>query len=83
MDVPLVLHGSSGLGEANIRQAVASGIRKINMYSDMIHAMLKQTYLELGRQQINALKVAKVQKAGIRKSLSDYIRISGSAGVER
>ena len=49
----------------------------------MIHEMFKQTYMELGRQQINALKVAKVQKAAIRKTLSDYIRISGSAGVER
>ena len=79
--VPLVLHGASGFGESNIRRAVSCGIRKINMYSDMISAVFETTYQELGRQRINALKVAQVQEAAIRKMLRKYIRISGSAGV--
>lgn len=35
LDMPLVLHGGSGAGEANIRRAVALGINKINVCTDL------------------------------------------------
>ncbi len=37
--VPLVLHGSSGIGEKNIIKAVRLGIRKINLYSEIINSV--------------------------------------------
>jgi fructose-bisphosphate aldolase class II len=37
-NLPLVLHGGSGAGEANIRQSVALGINKINVGSDFMKA---------------------------------------------
>ena len=35
VDVPLVLHGGSGIGEDDIRIAIKNGIRKINYYTYM------------------------------------------------
>jgi fructose-bisphosphate aldolase class II len=39
VDVPLVLHGSSGLTPESIRQTVRRGICKINVFTDLLSAM--------------------------------------------
>lgn len=35
VDVPLVMHGSSGLSDADLRAAVAAGINKVNAYTNL------------------------------------------------
>lgn len=35
VDVPLVLHGGSGTGDENLKKAIACGIQKINLFTDM------------------------------------------------
>ena len=35
VDVPLVMHGGSGLPESDFRKAVAGGINKINFFTGM------------------------------------------------
>ena len=45
LDIPLVLHGGSGAGEENIRKAVACGINKINVNTDV----MAHTVAETGR----------------------------------
>lgn len=40
--VPLSLHGASGLADADLRRAVAAGVRKVN-----VNAELRQAYLEV------------------------------------
>lgn len=35
MDTPLVLHGGSGLTDEDFRHAIASGISKINIFTDI------------------------------------------------
>jgi len=39
--LPLVMHGGSGVSEADYRRAISSGIRKINYYSYMSNAGVK------------------------------------------
>lgn len=41
VDVPLVLHGGSGLSDDDFRNTIAGGIRKINVYTDIILAARK------------------------------------------
>lgn len=41
VDAPLVLHGGSGLSDDDFRNTVAGGIRKINVYTDIILAAKK------------------------------------------
>ncbi len=35
VDVPLVLHGGSGLSDSDFRQAIESGISKVNIFTDL------------------------------------------------
>ncbi len=50
LDLPLVLHGASSVASASIEQAVANGIRKINVGSS-----LKRVYFEALRQACGAV----------------------------
>ena len=38
VDVPLVLHGSSGIPEADLRRAIELGIRKVNVGTETLTA---------------------------------------------
>ncbi len=42
VDIPLVLHGSSGTPEDQLAKAVKLGINKVNVYTDIRMAVLKQ-----------------------------------------
>jgi len=46
VDIPLVMHGSSGTPEDQIAEAVKLGINKINVYTDIRMAVLKQIQLK-------------------------------------
>ncbi len=39
VDVPLVLHGGSGTPDDDLRRAIALGIAKVNVASDLVHAV--------------------------------------------
>lgn len=78
--VPLVLHGSSGIGEDNLARAIRLGIRKINLYSEMVnsaHASLKRS---LESDFGDPLKLCQARTKGVREALSTYLDFSGSAG---
>ncbi len=45
--LPLVLHGGSGIPDEEIRQAVAAGIRKMNVATDVCYAFLDRVHEEL------------------------------------
>lgn len=44
VNVPLVLHGGSGLTDADFRKAIACGIQKINIFTDINTAAAKAEY---------------------------------------
>lgn len=81
VDVPLVLHGGSGIPEADIRQAIKGGINKINV-GTIIHCTLMNSFrkdlMELGENQFTldiarpAMdEVKEVVKGWIRKCMAD------------
>ena len=83
VDVPLVLHGSSGIGDENLAQAIQLGIRKINLYSEMVnsaHANLKRS---LDEDFGDPLKLCQARAKGVKEALSAYLEISGSVGSAR
>jgi ketose-bisphosphate aldolase len=80
VDVPLVLHGSSGIGDENLSKAIQRGIRKINLYSEMVnsaHANLKRS---LEEDFGDPLKLCQARAKGVKEALSAYLEISGSVG---
>jgi len=81
--VPLVLHGGSGTGDDNIKQAVSQGIRKINLFTEFLNPYVAET---LSYYKWNPLRLllplnkAKRQKAVIQPVLKRYFSVSGSIG---
>ena len=79
VDVPLVLHGGSGLSDEDFRTAVKDGISKINIFTDMCiagdTAMKDGTEAGLGYLETGKLKVEKIRGVIERK-----IELFGSAG---
>jgi ketose-bisphosphate aldolase len=82
-EVLLVLHGGSGTPEDQLRPAIANGITKINVYTDLLIAMFTRLRDELAASrnlgtwpcQVYAGPVAAMQAA-----VTEKIRIFGSAG---
>lgn len=81
LDVPLVLHGGSGAGEANIKKAVALGINKINVCTDLMnHA--KESMLEVLRQEpdIQYMELNEAVEEAMKTFIKNYMRMIGSSG---
>ena len=63
VDVPLVLHGASGIGDADIRKCISLGIAKINIHTELCQAAMEaiskntdKSFLELERLVRQAIK---------------------------
>lgn len=78
-DVPLVLHGGSGLSDDDFRNTVKEGIAKVNIFTDLCLAGEKAMkegikngsgYLEIRYLKVNAIK----------KAVAEKIKLFGSAG---
>lgn len=79
VNIPLVLHGSSGIGEKNIVKAVQMGIRKINLYSEIVHSAHEGLQRSLQENFGNPIKLCQARSEGIKTALLSYLRISGSS----
>jgi fructose/tagatose bisphosphate aldolase len=82
-DIPLVLHGGSGTPEDQLQRAIANGICKINIYSEMLNAWNSQMLAELQSLPHMAAWPAVLRKtpdAAMREVIRGKIRFFGSAG---
>jgi len=80
VDVPIVLHGTSGIGMEDLKTAINGGIRKINLYSELITSIFQHTRTVLSETLTDPLRVYRNQTEAIHGVLSSYILASGSAG---
>jgi len=77
VDVPLVLHGGSGTPVEQVQESIKNGIRKINVATDVLTAMIK-TYTELSTQEgfkYNTAiypKVKDAMKEFIKSKMNDF-----------
>lgn len=67
LDVPLVLHGGSGLSPADFRNTIRDGIAKVNIFTDLClageGAMAERgSYLEIRARRVQAMKEAVKEK---------------------
>lgn len=77
VNVPLVLHGGSGLSDEDFKNTVAAGVCKINVFTDLCiageNAMRDSVERKLGYLATRAEKVAAIKQAVIKK-----IKVFGS-----
>ncbi|WP_075062042.1 ketose-bisphosphate aldolase [Ornatilinea apprima] len=83
VNVPLVLHGSSGTGEHNLRRTIATGIRKINVYSDLMKALHASLFDVLQNPSSTPIEITASQDAAVKKIMDEYLNLSGSIGAGR
>ena len=82
-DIPLVLHGGSGTPEDQLQAAIANGICKINIYSEMLTAWNTTMLEELQKLPHMAAwhgVLRQAPDAAMREVIREKIRLFGSAG---
>lgn len=80
--IPLVLHGSSGVPDEDIRQAIALGVRKVNIDTNIREAFVAAMRRELGNnpEEIDPRKILGPAREAAREVIREKIRLFGSAG---
>lgn len=79
VSVPLVLHGGSGSGNANISKACQMGICKVNLANDLYRAMLNA----LGESDMSgngAYGLYPTMAKGYRQKMYEFIEVCGAEG---
>ena len=89
--VPLVLHGGSSTGDVNLQKAIQLGITKINLWTDLSNASLREMakYLQAGGADSDGTKdefanhdanirlAATAAQQGFKEELSHYVCLFG------
>lgn len=81
-DIPLVLHGCTGMDEQTIRNAIGLGICKINFGTEIRYKYLAhyRTAMDTLDHQGHAWKVSQAASDALCEDIKHIIRLSGSAG---
>ena len=82
VDVPLVLHGSSGVPEESIKKAVPLGITKINIDTDLRIAFSQavKNFAKENPDEIDPRKLLGPAKEAMKKKIIEKMHIFGSSG---
>jgi fructose-bisphosphate aldolase class II len=83
VDVPLVLHGGSGISAADFRKAISLGIAKINFFTGMSDAAIQATkkYLgEMGERYNDYPMMMNEVKNSVASVVAEQMEIFGSRG---
>ena len=81
-DLPLVLHGGSGTPDAQMKEAIAHGITKINIFSDVVGAMnlgLKNKLNSMENPSTWPAFVFEEARERMKAAVREKIRVFGSA----
>jgi tagatose 1,6-diphosphate aldolase GatY/KbaY len=79
---PLVVHGGTGLPRDYVERLISLGGSKFNVSTDLKHTLIETTYNYIfeHRDEYNPGKVDAAVRDAIRKKVSDWIDMLGSAG---
>lgn len=81
LQMPLVLHGGSGAGEENIKKAVACGINKINVCTDLFkHARIATAKALEKNPEIDYMDLCIAAQEAMKEFIKSYMRVIGSSG---
>lgn len=82
-DVPLVLHGCTGMEESVIRDAIKLGVAKINFGTEIRYKYVQhyQHALESMEHQGHSWKLSQQACNDLAEDVKNIIRLSGSAGT--
>ncbi|SHE24473.1 class II fructose-bisphosphate aldolase [Actinomyces glycerinitolerans] len=77
VDIPLVLHGASGIPDDDVRRAIANGVAKVNIHSELGEAAMAAIVKDTSTNYVNTqLRV----RAALKQRALEKIELLGSAG---
>lgn len=79
-DIPLVLHGGSGLADDDFKRAVKKGICKINIFTDLEKAGKAGAEKALAEGAQSLTKMIPYEINAMKKVVEEKIRLFGAAG---
>lgn len=81
-DVPIVLHGSSGVPDEALRKAIEMGVRKINIDTNIREAFVKGVHraIDENPKEIDPRKILGPAKEEMKNIIKEKIRLFGSSG---
>ena len=82
VDIPLVLHGGSGISDDDFRKAVSLGICKINFYTGISQAAMVKVhkFIEEHPKSISYPDLAKLAMSELKKVVMDRMDVFNSKG---
>ena len=83
VDVPLVLHGASGIPAEDIRRCCREGITKINIHTDMLLEAIATLKADLAAGEKSYHTMSAHHTAAVKKVALEKMRLFGSEGKGR
>ncbi|MBM7866542.1 class II fructose-1,6-bisphosphate aldolase [Heliobacterium gestii] len=82
VNIPIVLHGSSGVPEEDIQKAISLGVRKVNIDTNLREAFVDgvKEAIEKNPREIDPRKILGPAKTKMSEVIREKIRIFGSNG---
>lgn len=82
IDVPMVLHGASGLNDEAVQECILRGICKVNFATELRIAFTKavEKYLKKNPNTIDPKKYCAAGREAVKKLVTEKIKILGCAG---
>ena len=77
-DVPLVLHGGSGSGDDNLSRCAREGICKVNVYTDLYLAAMKEAGTVEGKGAADYITLRAAVQKGLNDCLKHYYKVFGT-----
>ena len=80
VDVPLVLHGGSGLSDKEFRDCIDNGISKVNIYTEIVQTAMKEIHADItNKRQSTYPQLMRQSVDAMRENITAHIRLFGSS----
>jgi ketose-bisphosphate aldolase len=82
IDIPLVLHGGTGIPEADVRRAIKLGINKVNVGTQIRFTFTSAVQEELNKSgpNIHTVDLMEIAKAKVKEAVKIWIRVCMANG---
>ncbi len=80
VDIPLVMHGGSGLSNAQFRSAIENGIAKVNVATELFITSAQRIAMAARAGEICYFEVNRIAATTFRERCGFYIELFGAAG---
>ena len=80
IDTPLVLHGGSGLADEDFKKAIAAGISKVNIFTDLNVAAVDAVFRDFTDRNNGIIELLTSVRNSVKQSVTEKIELFGSCG---